>query len=471
MKSIYLLSLLGCAAFFDSCSSDISESGGFVDLIFTASDFRYAPSSRTNLTISNDGAEFSWSVNDTVGIFPDEGAQAYFSMAAGAGTKTASFDGGGWSLKPAFTYAAYYPLRGEFYLDKRAIPLDYTGQTQMGNGSTAHLGAYDYMSAVAKTPENGRVTFDFQHLGALVQLNLPLSNACSLTSVVLRSDDTSFVTKGSLDLTSSSLTVTSLEKSHEYTVSLKDMSFTKANQTATVYFMLSPVDLSGKNVNVTVTCEGSSSSLQYTFLGQNFQSGLAYSVTACPNTMAEAVDLGLPSGIKWASCNVGATKPEEYGTYYAWGETEEKEEYLLDTYLYYKYVSGSINENQNWIHIGLDISGTEYDVAHVKWGGNWRMPTLEEFQELLENCTWTWTTYNGVEGEKFIGPNGNSIFFPAAGCLSSYGQSLGGDYWSSTLNKDYGGSNAYGLAFVNSDAYMASGYDREIGLPVRPVSD
>ncbi|MBO4315774.1 MAG: hypothetical protein J5867_07425, partial [Prevotella sp.] len=81
----------------------------------------------------------------------------------------------------------------------------------------------------------------------------------------------------------------------------------------------------------------------------------------------QAVDLGLPSKTKWASCNVGATKPEEYGGYYAWGETEEKEVYDESTYKYY--------QNDEYVNLGSDISGTEYDVAHVKWGGNWRMPT------------------------------------------------------------------------------------------------
>lgn len=484
MKSFYLFSLLCCAALFQSCSSEFSESsslsGEARELTFTASDFKYASSSRTSLTISNEGAEFSWSANDTVGIFPNEGTQVGFSMAAGAGTKTASFDGGGWSLKSASTYAAYYPLRGEFYLDKRAIPLDYTGQTQTGNASTAHLGAYDYMGAVAKTPEEGRVTFDFQHLGALVQLSIPLEEACSLDSVVLHTDDASFVTEGSLDLTSSSsLAVTAKENSKDFSVSLKDLSFSEPNQTATVYFMLSPVDLSGKEIDAIVYRGNGAMPLKYVFSGQNFEAGLAYSVIASLSTAqdnapagVEAVDLGLPSGIKWASCNVGATKPEEYGGYYAWGETEEKDDYSPETYLYYKYVSGNIYENQNWINIGLEISGTGYDVAHVKWGENWRMPRKSEIQELVDNCNWIWTSYNGIEGQKVTGPNGNSIFLPAAGSRSGVNfDALGsyGFYWSGTLNEDnYDGP--YCLDFDLNPAYWYH-YVRYHGHSVRPVTD
>ena len=180
--------------------------------------------------------------------------------------------------------------------------------------------------------------------------------------------------------------------------------------------------------------------------------------------VGEAVDLGLPSGTKWANCNVGATKPEEYGGYYAWGETEEKEVYSQDTYMYYK--------NDEYVNIGSDISGTEYDVAHVKWGGDWVMPTLDDFYELREYCTYEWTTLNGVNGMKFTSNiNGNSIFLPAAGYrwngdLDGAGEY--GDYWSSTQgpNPSYG---AYGLYFYSGIAYWDSIY-RGSGRSVRPVA-
>ena len=110
----------------------------------------------------------------------------------------------------------------------------------------------------------------------------------------------------------------------------------------------------------------------------------------CP--IAEAIDLGLPSGTKWASWNVGATNPEEYGGFFAWGETEEKSYYDWSTY------SHSDGSNETCNHIGDDIAGTSYDVAHVKWGGNWTMPTRDQIEELINNCTHTWTTRNRVKG-------------------------------------------------------------------------
>lgn len=173
-----------------------------------------------------------------------------------------------------------------------------------------------------------------------------------------------------------------------------------------------------------------------------------------------AVDLGL--SVKWANVNVGAESPEDYGGYYAWGETEEKEYYSEDTYLYY---------NNGYVNIGSDITGTDYDVAHVQWGGDWRMPTITELQELSNNCTWTWTAQNGVNGYKVTGPNGNSIFLPAAGYrwgASLYYAGSDGRYWSSSL---YTSDTYYArfLGFSSGSRYAGGDYGRGDGQSVRPV--
>ncbi len=175
-----------------------------------------------------------------------------------------------------------------------------------------------------------------------------------------------------------------------------------------------------------------------------------------------AIDLGLPSGTKWACCNVGANSPEEYGGYYAWGEVAEKGVYNWDTYAY-----GS--DWDDCQYIGSEISGTQYDVAHVQWGGSWRMPTLAQCEELMDCCTSSWTSVNGVNGRKFVGPNGNSIFLPAAGCrwddYLNYAGS-GGYYWSGTLNDSYD-SGAYSL-YADGSLYWY-GSNRYYGRSVRPV--
>ena len=163
-------------------------------------------------------------------------------------------------------------------------------------------------------------------------------------------------------------------------------------------------------------------------------------VPEIPSQTYEAVDLGLPSGIKWATCNVGATAPEEYGCYYAWGETEEKPNYEWSTYIHCNGSNSTITKYCNKSNFGTvdenEVLVPEDDAAHVNWGGSWRMPKKEEQDELRDNCTWVWTSVNGVNGYKVTGTNGNSIFLPAAGYrvgkdISENGKN--GYYWSSTM--------------------------------------
>ena len=186
---------------------------------------------------------------------------------------------------------------------------------------------------------------------------------------------------------------------------------------------------------------------------------------SCPDGKhPHVIDLGLPSGTKWACCNVGATKPEDFGGYYAWGETEENTTYSWNTYI---HCDGS---EQTCHHLGSDIAGTEYDVAYMKWDGSWVMPSYDQLNELLDNCTSTWTTLNGVHGRFFTGTNGSSIFLPASGChydSNLFGADLCGCYWTSTqspLNSNL----TYYLYFY--PGYATIGYYlRFSGLSVRPV--
>jgi len=759
-----------------SCTEEITNvhSDGLKQIVITAPDFETEMGSRTNFQITNAGAEFSWAANDTVGIFPSEGAQAYFPMTSGAGTKTANFNGGGWALKDASTYAAYYPFIGDFYLDKNAVPVDYSGQIQTGDASTTHLGAYDYMVALPAAPKNGLVNFAFKHLGALVQLKLTIPQPATVNSVTLTTDDEVFTLKGRVNIMAENAVIESVATSNEMTLTVENVTTTEVNQVVTLYMMLPPVDLSSKTLKAVVrTTSGNENMI---LQSKNFQAGKAYALSSerspslgdtpkyvvyenlgsdnwdylvvndvyeqtlvkddagkfsasysiigndtvhicaddkkilirqselsvmliceddsvrlyysdmnivsqkaffindvlpstrttvsnadmlrillgeavgkaidevfervpvlnaaktaietlkmlyqtddmtdyekvdyildgdyelipsdwlndmfgwadeeedmieptyfigiktgtskvdestavclidgylrveandgefdfeygiccsdSPNptvnymvqkrrvisglvnsvsiafpvsltfeelktnityyyrayfknnldgrveyadeiksfkisdepTPGEAIDLGL--SVKWASHNVGASSPEDYGGYYAWGETEEKSDYGWDTYKYY-------NNNTGYINIGSNISGTQYDVAHVKWGGSWRMPTRDEIAELVHNCTWKWTTYNGVKGQLVTGPNGNSIFLPAAGLR--YGTDLSGrgsdgGYWSATLDESGYSHGAYGLYFydVRDYYYWYDDWSRISGFSVRPVTE
>ena len=188
------------------------------------------------------------------------------------------------------------------------------------------------------------------------------------------------------------------------------------------------------------------------------------------------IDLGL--SVKWATCNVGATKPEEYGDYFAWGETQPKDNYGWSTY---KWCNGSYNTLTKY-NTDSSCGTVDYkttlelsdDAARANWGGSWRMPTDAELTELREQCTWTWTTQNGVYGYKVTsnksGYTNKSIFLPAAGyredsTLRSAGSY--GDYWSSSLYTDFP-YYALGVTFSSGIVYWNYHY-RRCGLSVRPV--
>ncbi len=213
--------------------------------------------------------------------------------------------------------------------------------------------------------------------------------------------------------------------------------------------------------------------------------------TSGKNSKHEYVDLGLPSGVKWATCNVGATAPEEYGDYFAWGETQpyyssrrpltwkvgKSAGYYWASY---QWCNGSVTTLTKYNTSSLDGPVVDDkvtlepadDAARVILGGKWRIPTREEWEELLDKCTWKWTSRGGVNGYKVTGPNGNSIFLPAAGrryfdYLRGGGSS--GFYWSSSLNTD-SPYDAFYLDFYCFDVGMYSNY-RYYGQSVRPVTE
>lgn len=199
-------------------------------------------------------------------------------------------------------------------------------------------------------------------------------------------------------------------------------------------------------------------------------------------TSVQWVDLGLPSGLLWADRNVGAESPEDYGNYYAWGETAPKEVYDWSTYAYgnddhnlTKYSTDSYygpNYSPNSFTDNLTTLEASDDAATVNIGGKARMPRDYEWQELKDNTTSTWTTQNGVYGCLLTASNGKSIFLPAAGCY--YGSTFadageGGSYWSSTL---YSESPDYAWGFIVRPDFQDMGIgNRSYGSSVRAVRD
>lgn len=148
------------------------------------------------------------------------------------------------------------------------------------------------------------------------------------------------------------------------------------------------------------------------------------------------VDLGLPSGTKWAACNIGASSPEHPGGYYSWGETTTKSDYNSDTKAYNRGTATLISEG---IIDSDGILTSQYDAATSNWGESWRMPHKREFQELKDKCQWTEVKQGECQGYKVTGPNGKSIFLPSAGYMYHQEKSdpEDGFYWGSGGEHDY----------------------------------
>lgn len=212
------------------------------------------------------------------------------------------------------------------------------------------------------------------------------------------------------------------------------------------------------------------------------EDGIAFaSSLTCPDSHhPHLIDLGLPSGTMWACCNVGANAPKEFGGKYAWGETETKDVYNIKTYKFAKEVDPNSYDGHYWIwmdyryiyvYIGNNISGTDYDVAHVRWGKPWRMPTSTESQEICDNCTWVEYTLNGTAGYKVIGPNDNYIFMPKA--------VTNDNYWAANLQSEWSDLHMSPFALIpSSTPYVFKDYHSEsswvslspgAGFYIRPI--
>ena len=209
-----------------------------------------------------------------------------------------------------------------------------------------------------------------------------------------------------------------------------------------------------------------------TITAKSVDSGRTATCVVMVTQAPDAIDLGL--SVKWGSYNLGATAPEAYGAYYAWGEIEPKSDYSWSNYTWCNVSEDSLTKyNTDSSYGNVDnktVLDPEDDVAHEWLGGNWRMPTEAEWTELRENCTWTWTTQEGTNGYTVTGPNGKSIFLPAAGRKlgsESYDVGSKGLYWSSTITAG-DPKSAYDMYFSLENVY-GSGASRREGFSVRPV--
>ena len=232
---------------------------------------------QTKTTLTSSG--FVWAEKDTVGIFPSKGNQIYYEMSSGAGSSSAEFDGGGWALKDEHLYSSYYPLQGNFYLDRKAIPVTYdTEVTQVGNNNSDHLGANAFMFAPETKLSNGKVTFKFWQLGSVLKPRVTLP-AGTYTKLVLSTDEPIFVVSGKYDLTTGVDALSSTATYPEFvpvivpetggltnklTINLEDVTFSSETELI-AYIMAAPVDVSNIPITVTIYC-GDSPKYRYEFV-------------------------------------------------------------------------------------------------------------------------------------------------------------------------------------------------------------
>ena len=275
LASIALLSLA-------SCTDEVQELAGeqsqlLKQIVMTTQDFQLEADSRTVYQIADGAVKCTWAENDTVGVFPDKGGQVYFPMTSGAGTKNASFDGEGWALKDGRTYGAYYPFIADILLDRNAVPVSYTGQKQVVNGSMAHLGDYDYMVATPTALEFGSAQFMFKHLSALVQLKITLPQPATFTSVKLVTDTKAFAVEGTVDIMADAPSITPVTSSKEFVLNLQDVTTTKENEVVTFYFMLPPADLSEQTLKAVLVSDKGTQDIALET--RNFKAGTAYALS------------------------------------------------------------------------------------------------------------------------------------------------------------------------------------------------
>lgn len=436
----------------------------------------FSPDTKTEL----DANKILWSSGDRITVFDgNDTGKPYLLDPASAGSPSGEFtvtsgvsaDGSGDDIDAV---VAVYPHSSDLNLSK-------------GQDGTLILGNVLFPSEQQYVPSSfARASFpmvsvtseedkelQFLNLGGVLHLSVRGKGAVS--RIILEGNAGELISGSvSVSLEQGSRPVIQMDDSASKSVTLVCTPSVNlsVDQPVGFYIALPPVEFSS-GLSVTLECEDGEKIIKSTDKPNSVKRSTILKMPefSLSDMNVECVDLGL--SVKWAAWNVGARKPEDYGGYYAWGEIEEKASYSKANYVHYDPYAGLYSD------IGVDISGTEYDVAAVKWGDGWRMPTMEELQELASACTWTKTNVGGVNGHNIEGPSGNSIFIPNTGYWQGTAKYFADDYmdgnfgycWSATLSHD-NAKEAYILNCGGGVGEVVCKYwDRRLGLPVRPVKD
>lgn len=219
----------------------------------TATVTNFGAITRSELYRENNEIKFRWTLNDTLGIFPDKGSQAYFTIDNGQdGGSTASFNGGGWALKSNHTYSAYFPFINNIFLESDNIPLDYTGQEQTGNNSYDHLWKYDYLASDAITPTSDNLVFLMKHIGSILNVKLTVNEPGVYTSCKFTANEEVFITNAVLDMSASTPVVKPIEKANSIELQLNDIIIHETREELILSMMVYTVDLFSEPLNVSL---------------------------------------------------------------------------------------------------------------------------------------------------------------------------------------------------------------------------
>ena len=503
-----------------SCSSELVETTGVATkgnvekVSIQSHPFEFEDGTRTSLSATEKAISFAWANTDALGVFPispttNNQAKQDIKLPADCEVDAhyASFDGAGWDLIADNTYAAYCPYNGTIPAETpyTAVPISLTGQ----DGTLATIGQkYDFMYAPSSFAEENmgththEVVFDFQHAIAVIQFKLTMPVAATWKSIAITNDagDKVWTTSATMNVATGAVTSTATASS--ISLALSGVTTTAEGQEVVLYASVLPTTTGALTLTATTSDDE-----EYTasLASKTIAAGKAYRYTATLEEPVQTtgtengyawVDLGLPSELKWATMNVGATSPEGYGNYYAWGETSTKSTYDWSTYTW--SVNGSSSSFSKYTTDTKTTLDPADDAATVNWGGKWRMPTPAEQTELVTNCYWVWTSsyndsgkagyiiykaksssdkgqvvYDGDTPSSDYSLSDSHIFLPAAGYRSVgslYYAGSYGYYWSSSLieGRSY---YAWKLSFHSSNRYSDYNYSRCYGLSVRAVCE
>ena len=273
--ALTLLGLYSCSQ--DDLSNNPNDDNEISRIILSADNFKLDNASRTTLSPTESGMAFAWSNSDTIGIYPERGDQVCFPIAVGTENNYAWFDGGGWALKPSSKYAAYYPFnKANYFRASNSVLLVYDGQKQIGNATTRHLGAYDFMAADTTIPNEGEVTLAFKHVNSVLRFNIKMPQAANLKSMALVSEENVLPSRCTLNLLTTPATLTQIKSENTIFLDLAEIEVAQAGEIITLYMMIPPCNLTDKSLNAhLIDDKGNSYSAALT--GKNFEAGMAYS--------------------------------------------------------------------------------------------------------------------------------------------------------------------------------------------------